>query len=105
MRQRKDSESHRLAVGAAFRCRKIAVIHSVDELRAAEVRAPAFGLRNIVAASFQLGDDLGTDALFDADRESVIDAPARRIRSRLRILSVVGKANHDLSMSLGLHGA
>src|SRR3972149_5391166 len=99
----RPSKSHRLPIRAALGCREVAVVHFVNQLRAAEIGAPAVGLRESVATAPEFGNDLGADALLDADGKAGIDAPARRIRCRLRVLVVVGEPDHHLRVALRLH--
>src|SRR5262245_65978391 len=58
-----------------------------------------------MAAALQLLVDLGLQAGLETHPEPGLDAPARRVGGGLRILPVVGEADHDLRMALRLHRA
>src|SRR5687767_715049 len=87
-------ESDGLAVRAAFGSGEITVLHPVDQLRAAELGAHAVGHGDVMAATLQFLVHLGHEAGFEIDLEPCVDAPARRVGRGLRILPVIGEADH-----------
>src|SRR5262245_8348940 len=101
----RSSETDGLAVSTLFGSCEVPVMELEDELAASELGAQAVAADCLMAAEFQVIDCRSGHLVLKLDAQLVAKAPARRIRSCLKILTVICKPDHDLRVSLRLDRA
>src|SRR5690242_15302997 len=101
-------EANRCAVAPALRGAEIgpALGELPDDLARAEIEARPLGARHLVAAHLEARSGVGRHVLLDPHRPvELVEAPARSVDRRLRVLAVVDDAAEYLHVALRLHGA
>src|SRR5262245_16987048 len=101
----RSSKTDGLAVSTFLRGSEVTVIELEDKLPSTELSAQALAPDCLMAAGFQVFRCRRGHLVLKLDVQPVAKAPARRIRSRLEILTVVRKPDHDLRVSLRLDRA
>src|SRR5215831_15883871 len=99
------SEADGLAVGTFFRSSEITVVELENQLPPPKLYSQSVAPDRPMAAGFQFVDYRSRHIGLELDVHLVVKPPARRIRSRLGILLVVGKPDYHLRVSLRLDRA
>src|SRR5437868_8388228 len=98
-------KAHRLPIAPRIARDEVAALERPDELRAAELVVVIEG-HDAMAAALQLFQGRGRKTVFlNGDIHALDEAEARAVARRLRALTVVGNAHHDLRVPLRLHRA
>src|SRR3954463_11674507 len=99
-------EANRCAVATALRRAEIgtALGEFPDDLARAEVEARPLGARHLVAARLEAARGVGRHVLLEPHcLVELVDAPARPVDRRLRVLAIVDDAREHLHVALRLH--